>query len=64
MYRNYDKYIYIINFILVVLIFISFVTLENVEVDSNNVITKNDSLITYLKSNYIENIKLEEEIVV
>ena len=61
MYRNNDKYIYIINTILVILIFISFVTLKNGEVDSNNVITKNDSLITYLKSNYIENIKSSEE---
>ena len=49
MYRNNEKYIYKINTILVVLIFISFVTLKNGEVDSNNVITKNDSLVTYLK---------------
>ena len=60
MYRNNNKYIYIINALLVILIVISFVSTKNVEVDSKSVITKNDSLITYLKSNYIEKIEQEE----
>ena len=63
MYRNSDKYIYVINSILVVLIFISFVTSKNVEVDTSSIIIENDSLITYLRSNYIENIDKQEEII-
>ena len=62
MYRNNNKYIYIINALLVILIVISFVSTKNVEVDTTSVITKNDSLMTYLRSNYIEKIEQEEQV--
>ena len=53
MYRK-DKYVYIINSILVVLILTSIVSSKNIEIKTETMLSKNNSLSTYLKSNYLE----------
>ena len=50
MYRN-NKWFYIIDFIVIVLIFVCFTNSRNAEIDSFSVVTNNYTLKSYLKSN-------------
>lgn len=52
MYRN-NKWFYIIDFIVIVLIFVCFINSRNAEIDSFSVVTNNYTLKSYLKSNYL-----------
>lgn len=61
MYRN-NKWFYIIDFIVIVLIFVCFINSKNTELDSFSVISNNYTLKSYLKSNYLVS-KADEEFI-
>lgn len=61
MYKN-NKWFYIMDFIVIVLIFVCFINSKNTELDSFSVISNNYTLKSYLKSNYLVS-KADEEFI-
>ena len=60
--RKY-KWLYVIDFILVILIFVVIVSSKDIEPIENSITTSNELLTTYLSSNYFEkDIEIEEVI--
>ena len=58
--RKY-KWLYVIDFILVILIFLVIVSSKDIEPIENSITTSNELLTTYLSSNYLEkDIEIEE----
>lgn len=52
--RRTNKFVNIVNLILFVILISSFVSVINMDVDTNTLNIKNEHLLTYLKSNHIE----------
>lgn len=60
--RRISRFMNIVNFMLIIILIVSFVLVINMNVDTYTMYIKNNQLITYLNSNYIEKVvTLKEE---
>ena len=59
--RRINKFMNIVNFMLIIILIVSFMLVINMDVNTYSLNIKNEHLLTYLNSNHIEKVILLDE---